>query len=91
MQIKNLRWLSISVVVILLDQLTKFWAVSTLPFNQPVEILPVFNFYYAINQGAAFSFLSHKPELALWVFSSIAVVVSIGVIVWLTRISSDKK
>jgi len=91
MQLKNSRWLILSAIVLVLDQLSKYWVMQNLVFNQPYKILPVFNLYYAINKGAAFSMLSDKPQMALWFFSSVAVIVSIGVLIWLMRLPTDKK
>jgi len=54
----GLIWLVLSIVLLALDQITK-WVVSTeMSLYQTIDILPVFNFTYVHNYGAAFSFLS---------------------------------
>jgi 4-hydroxy-3-methylbut-2-enyl diphosphate reductase len=54
-----LAWLALSVVLIVLDQLTKWVAVERLDFQQPVAFLPGFwNWTLTHNTGAAFSFLA---------------------------------
>ena len=54
-----LPWLALSAVVIVLDQLTKAWVLSSLPEYQPIPVIEGFwNWYRTYNTGAAFSFLS---------------------------------
>jgi signal peptidase II len=86
----NLRWLWISVVVIVLDQLTKVIATQTLQMHQPVAVFPLFNFTLAHNTGAAFSFLSDAGGWQRWFFTVIAVVVGAVIVVWLKRLRGDQ-
>lgn len=86
-----LKWLWISLLVIVLDQVTKSVAVSNLVLFQPVEIFPSFNFTLMHNTGAAFSFLSDESGWQRWFFASIAIVVSIGILVWLKRLPTDHR
>jgi len=53
----GLSWLWLTIVVLLLDQLTKYLTVQMLDLYQSYEVLSFFNFTYARNYGAAFSFL----------------------------------
>ena len=78
------RWLAISAVVVVLDQITKQWVVHV--FNQG-EVLPVmayFNLTLAYNSGAAFSFLAGAGGWQRGFFAAVAVIASI-VIVHLLR------
>jgi len=51
----------LSAVLIIIDQLTKSWAIHTLMGNPPVTVIPHFlGFRYIENTGAAFSLLSGK-------------------------------
>ncbi len=86
-----LKWLWISLLVVVLDQLTKSVAVSNLVLFQPVEIFPGFNFTLMYNQGAAFSFLSDASGWQRWFFAAIAVGVSVGIIFWLKRLPPDHR
>ena len=86
-----LKWLWISLLVIVLDQITKSVAVSNLVLFQPVEIFPGFNFTLMHNKGAAFSFLSDASGWQRWFFAAIAIVVSIGILVWLKRLPTDHR
>ena len=52
-------WLVLTAVLLLLDQLTKHAVVANMYLGQSIDLLPVFNFTYVHNYGAAFSFLGH--------------------------------
>ena len=56
----------VSVIVFLLDFATKFWAMSTLIFHQPVPVFPYFNFYLTYNRGVSFSLLSAQSATGVW-------------------------
>jgi len=86
-----LKWLSISLLVIVLDQATKSIAVSSLVLSQPVNLFPGFNFTLAYNEGAAFSFLSDASGWQRWFFSGVAVVVSIAIVFWLKSLSAEHR
>ena len=70
----------VALVGVLVDQLTKWWAVTSLG-EQPVRLVGDFLFLRLIrNPGAAFSLGSGRA----WLFAVMAVVVS-GAIVWYAR------
>src|SRR5690606_38275872 len=58
--------------------------------GESVPLLPVFNFTYARNYGAAFSFLGDAGGWQRWFFTLIAVVVSIVLAVWLSRLAKNQ-
>jgi signal peptidase II len=78
------RWLLVSVVVIVLDQLSKAAISSHFVYGESMTVMAHFNLVLAHNTGAAFSFLSEAGGLQRWLFSGIAVVASAW-IVWLLR------
>jgi signal peptidase II len=81
-----LVWLLLSAGVIGLDQLTKAIVLGTLVPYMPHEAIPhVLNWTLAFNRGAAFSFLADSSGWQTWLFGILAVVVCIGLIVWLAR------
>ncbi len=80
-------WLALSAIVIALDQLTKQIALSLLEPYAPHSVIPGFlNWTLAFNTGAAFSFLHDAGGWQRWLFSALALVVSIVLIVWLRRL-----
>lgn len=78
------RWLGLSMLVIILDQLSKAWITSHFSYGESLYVLDVFNLVLAYNTGAAFSFLSDAGGMQRWLFSTIAIVASVW-IVWLLR------
>ena len=81
-----LVWLVVSVLVIGLDQFTKAVVRHALVPYTPYEVVPhVLNWTLAFNRGAAFSFLSDSSGWQTWLFGTLAVVVCVGLIVWLAR------
>nr|WP_232787697.1 signal peptidase II [Spongiibacter nanhainus] len=77
-------------VVIGLDQLSKYLAESMLSYARPVEILPVLNMTLHYNTGAAFSMLSDAGGWQRWLFTAIAVGVSVYLLVWLMRLRREQ-
>ncbi len=68
------------VVVVVLDQLTKWWIMSNFAYYETRPVVPgLFNLTYVTNTGAAFGFLAGSKTLWRQVFFvSIAVVALVG-------------
>ena len=77
-------WLAVSLVVIVMDQVTKFGITHALAYGESVPLLPFFNLVLAYNTGAAFSFLASAGGWQRFFFTAIAVVASV-VIIFLLR------
>ncbi|WP_211824582.1 signal peptidase II [Kistimonas asteriae] len=86
-----LRWLWLSVVVIVLDQLSKYYFNNHFSLYEQVPVTPFFSFTLAYNTGAAFSFLSDASGWQRWFFVSIALIVSVVLVIWMKRLRSDEK
>jgi signal peptidase II len=84
----GIRWLWIALLVIVVDQLTKIWIQRSLELYETIELLPVLNIYHTFNRGAAWSFLATADGWQRWMFSVLAIGVSIALIVWLRRLAS---
>lgn len=81
-----LAWLWLSAGVIAIDQLTKAIVLRTLVPYMPHAVIPHFlNWTLAFNRGAAFSFLADGSGWQAWLFGTLAVAVSLGLVVWLAR------
>ena len=81
----NLWWVGLSIVAIILDQWTKWIAVSHLNYADPVPVLPFLNWTLLHNYGAAFSFLSDAGGWQRYFFTSLAALVSVIFVFWLMR------
>ena len=75
-QKSGLRWLWLSLVMLIIDQITKQWTIQALQLHESYEILSFFNFTYARNYGAAFSFLGDAGGWQKYLFTGIAFAVS---------------
>jgi len=85
-----LPWLALSVLVILLDQLSKAYFQNNLSLYQQIPVIAdLFSWTLAYNTGAAFSFLADHSGWQRWFFAGIAAVVSVVLVVWLKRLRND--
>jgi signal peptidase II len=82
----QLRWLVLTAAVIGADQWSKRLIESSLQLSEARYCLPVFNLVRAHNRGVAFSMFDAAAGWQRWVFSGLAVVVSVTLIVWLARL-----
>lgn len=78
------RWLSLSALVIVLDQISKFFIVQHFANQESLTVLSVFDLALIHNPGAAFSFLSDAGGMQRWLFTAIAIIASVS-ITWLLR------
>jgi signal peptidase II len=79
-------WYLTALVVVVLDQLSKYWASSNLVYDQPVVITSFFNMTLRHNLGAAFSFLAGAGGWQRWFFAAIALVASVLLSGWIARV-----
>lgn len=88
---KKWPWFLLSILIIALDQISKYWAgVLLLPYT-PQKVLPLFNFTLAFNTGAAFSFMSTGGGWSRWFFSGFSLLVSILLVFWILRTPQEKR
>lgn len=78
------------IVLVIIDQLTKVWAVNSLKDKEPIQLIKgVLELHYLPNgnTGAAFGMLQGKQ----WLFLIIAVVISLGLLFIINAFPNDKK
>ena len=81
-----LPWLILSAVVIVLDQLSKWWVLTSLPEYTAIPVIEgVWNWYRTYNTGAAFSFLAGAGGWQKWFFTVLGVGISGLLAFWLSR------
>jgi signal peptidase II len=86
----RLAWLILSVLVLVIDQVTKQYFEGALSLYQQIVVIPdLFSWTLAYNTGAAFSFLADSSGWQRWFFAAIALVVSVVLVVWLKRLGRD--
>ena len=83
-------WLGLSVIVILLDQITKMLVVGAFQLGDVHPVTSFFNLVRVHNAGAAFSFLAGASGWQRWFFVAIGVAAS-AFIVWMIRSHPTQK
>ncbi|MCR3755407.1 MAG: lipoprotein signal peptidase [Sodalis sp. Psp] len=81
----GLRWLWLTLVILALDLGSKQWIMTCFWLGESVSVIPFISFTYSHNPGAAFSFLADKGGWQRWIFSSVAVVISVVILVMMYR------
>jgi signal peptidase II len=79
------RWLWISAILVVLDQLTKYWIVAGIPEGHKIFVLPVLNIIHTTNPGAAWSMFADWGGSQRWILSALAIGVSVAIVIWLRR------
>lgn len=88
---RNLYWLVLSALVIVLDQWTKWQVSAHFAYREVLPVWPGVNLTLAHNTGAAFSFLANEGGWQRWFFAGVAAVVCTGLTVWLCRLSAGQR
>lgn len=84
------NWLWLSFFVVLLDQATKALVIGAVKLQDSIELLPILDIVYLENTGAAFSIFAQASGWQRWFFITLALGVSVVLMVWLRRIRSDQ-
>lgn len=79
-----LRWLWISLAILILDQLSKHAISNAFYLGESRYVLPFFNLVLAHNAGAAFSFLAGASGWQREFFITVAVVIS-AALIWMLK------
>jgi len=85
------RYFMVTVFVIFLDQLSKYWAMVTLTPFDPQFVLAFFNYTLAFNTGAAFSFLHNAGPWHQWFFAAMSICMSLLIVIWMFRIPKSER
>jgi len=84
-------WLALSLVIVLLDQLTKQLVEGHLLVFEVIPLLPSLNLTLTYNTGAAFSFLADQGGWQRWFFVILALGVTGVLAVWLHRLKPEER
>ena len=80
-----LQWLSIALLIILLDQFTKVLILGSFQLGDSRFVTGFFNIVRAHNTGAAFSFLADAAGWQRWFFVALGGVATVFIVVMLKR------
>lgn len=77
-----IMYMAIAAALVVLDQISKNWAVHTLAMKEPIVVIPeVFEFRYTENRGVAFSMLQDQR----WIFVPVSLLMTAILLVMLMR------
>jgi len=81
-ELRDFLPVGIAVVVVIVDQLTKLWIMTTFALHGQQDIIPgFFNLVYVTNTGAAFGFLAGSNSMLRQVFFVAVAIMALIVIV----------
>jgi signal peptidase II len=83
-------WLSLSLLILVLDQLTKVLIVGHFQWGESVHVTDFFNLVRVHNSGAAFSFLASASGWQRWFFIGLGSAAALF-IVWMLRSHPQQK
>lgn len=86
---KKWPWLLLSLGILVLDQLSKYWVDLHFTPWVPYPVFSGFNITLAWNNGAAFSFLSGAGEWHRWFFVVFSLLMSVVFVIWLRRLPEN--
>jgi signal peptidase II len=85
------RWLPLTGVIIVLDQITKWIIVDRFELYESIRVLPVLDITRMHNTGAAFSLLAGQGGWQRWLFTALALGVGIAIVVWLGKLKASSQ
>jgi len=88
MRRSGLRWLWLALVVLIIDQTSKYFILKNFSLYDSVPVFPHFNLMLAHNRGAAFSFLASANGWQNWLLGGFALLVSLVITIILARLRS---
>lgn len=80
-----LKWLAVSLVVLVADQATKIAVLREFALHESVAVTSFFNLVLVYNRGAAFSFLAGASGWQREFFMAVAVIASVWVVYLLRK------
>ncbi len=83
-------WMLLALLIIVVDQATKWAIVKWIPYLVSVELNSVMNLTHQHNYGAAWSFLANAGGWQRWFFVTLASGVSVFIAVWLWRLRDGR-
>ena len=88
----QLIWLWLSLLVIALDQASKYWFEHNLMLHDYIAVIPdLFGWTLAYNKGAAFSFLAEQGGWQRWFFAAVALFASAAIFIWMYRLKKSER
>lgn len=87
----QLPWLVASALVVGLDQWSKALIQHAFAYGEVRIVWPLFNLTHQHNTGAAFSFLDDQSGWQRWLFTGLAIAVSLLLLLWMRRLPRNAR
>lgn len=84
---RRLLLFGIAVGVVIVDQLTKWWALVRLDDGKAIDVIGSLRFYLAFNKGTAFS-LGSSSGVGPWL--AVGALIVVGAMLWRSRLVSTR-
>jgi len=84
------KWLWLSLLILVLDQLTKYLVAQSFQLHESVTLIEGINLTLVHNTGAAFSFLQDAGGWQRWFFIILTPVVAVIILVWMSRLEANQ-
>lgn len=87
------RWgvmaLGIAVLVVVLDQISKYWILEILQLERrgSIEVLPFFNLTMVWNQGVSFGLFKAGSDIGRWLLVAFALAVTVVLVLWARKVA----
>jgi signal peptidase II len=85
-----LKWVWLSVVVVFLDQLTKWMVNANFEVYEKLPVMPHLNLTLTYNTGAAFGFLNDQSGWQQIFFAVLAIGISAYILYWLKQLKENQ-
>ncbi|MFM7025253.1 MAG: signal peptidase II [Limnohabitans sp.] len=85
-----LPWLGLALLILLVDQLSKFLILANYLHNESTVVTSFFNLVRVHNAGAAFSFLAGAGGWQRWFFTALGIAAALFM-VWLLRAHAGQR
>ncbi|MEI6487295.1 MAG: signal peptidase II [Sphingomonadales bacterium] len=81
------RGYTIAALVLLLDQLSKYWVlfILRLPQTGGIDVLPFFRLTFVGNVGVSMGLLAAGSDMARWLITGATTLIAVAVALWLRR------
>lgn len=86
-----LKWVWLSIVIVFLDQLTKWMANANIDLYEKIPITSFLNMTLTYNTGAAFGFLNDQGGWQQIFFAVLAFAVSGYILYWLKKLKENER
>jgi len=91
MKDSSIKWIWVSVLMIALDQWSKYLASDFLQYREALVVFSGFNLTLIHNTGAAFSFLGDAGGWQRWLFIILSSGISLVILFWLCTLPPQRR